>query len=54
MLWRWALRELQRSWKISAMFVLNLSLGLTGFVALEAYKTALQDHVRTNRLQIHY
>lgn len=52
MLWRWALRELRRSWKISSFFVLNLSLGLTGFIALEAYKAALQNHVEENRLEI--
>lgn len=52
MLWHWALRELRRSWKISAFFILNLSLGLTGFIALEAYKTALQNHVQENRLEI--
>ncbi|MBX3034519.1 MAG: FtsX-like permease family protein [Bdellovibrionaceae bacterium] len=51
-LFRWALRELRRSWRMSLFFVLNLSLGLTGFIALEAYKTALENHLRSNRQQI--
>jgi putative ABC transport system permease protein len=52
MLLRWALRELGRSWRMSLFFVLNLSLGLTGFIVLEAYKNALQDYVQLNRQKI--
>lgn len=52
MLFRWAVRELRRGWRSALFFVLNLSLGLTGFIALEAYKDALRDHVDANRQQI--
>lgn len=52
MLFRWALRELRRDWKISLFFVLNLSLGLTGFIALEAYKEAIARHLEQNRREI--
>lgn len=52
MLLRWSLRELARSWRLSLFFVLNLSLGLTGFIALEAYKNALQSHIQENRKNI--
>lgn len=52
MLFRWALRELRRDWKISLFFVLNLSLGLTGFIALEAYKEAIARHLEANRREI--
>ncbi|MBX3040821.1 MAG: FtsX-like permease family protein [Bdellovibrionaceae bacterium] len=52
MLFRWAVRELLRSWRISLFFIMNLSLGLTGFIALESYKNALENQVRENRLEI--
>lgn len=52
MLLRWAFREIFRSWRISLFFILNLSLGLTGFIALESYKNALQTQIRENRLEI--
>lgn len=52
MLLRWALRELRRSWKTTVFFVLNLSLGLIGFISLEAYKTALQLHISQNRQEL--
>lgn len=52
MLWRWALRDLRRSWRSALFFVLNLSLGLAGFISIEAYKGALYDHLQSNRRQI--
>lgn len=52
MLWRWALRDLRRSWRSAIFFALNLSLGLAGFISIEAYKSALRDHLESNRRQI--
>lgn len=49
---RWALRELWRNKRISAFFILNMALGLTGFIAIESYKSALQTHLQENKKQI--
>ncbi len=44
MLWlRLAWREIQKHRKFAIFFVLNLSLGITGFVALDAYRGAMED-----------
>jgi len=45
---RWVYRELLRSWKFGLFFIFNLSLGLTGYVSLEAFKTSLQDTLASN------
>lgn len=45
---RWIRRELLRSWKFGLFFIFNLSLGLTGYVSLEAFKVSLQDTLAAN------
>jgi len=52
MLLRLALRELKRSWKFGIFFVINLSLGLTGYVSLEAFNEALRNQIRQNAKSI--
>lgn len=45
---RIAWRELRRSWRFGLFFIFNLSLGLTGFVSLEAFKAAIQKNIESN------
>jgi putative ABC transport system permease protein len=45
---KWVRRELFRSWKFGIFFIFNLSLGLTGYVSLEAFKVSLQDRMNQN------
>ncbi len=51
-IWRWAAREIRNQMKFSLFFVLNLSIGLMGFLCLDAFKTSLnqsfQDNARAN------
>lgn len=48
MLLKWVVRELLRNWKFSLFFIFNLSLGLSGYVALEGFKTSLQEKMNQN------
>ncbi len=48
MLFRWALREIIHNWKVSLVFILNLSLGLTGFVTLDAFNATLKTSLNDN------
>lgn len=52
MLFRLALRELRRSWRFGVFFIFNLSLGLTGFVALQAFNSALNAQIKANAKSI--
>lgn len=52
MLFRLALRELRRSWRFGLFFIFNLSLGLTGFVALQAFNSALSAQIEANAKSI--
>lgn len=52
MIFKFAIRDLVRHWRFSLFFVFNLAIGLTGFVTLETFKNALQDHLNTNAKQI--
>lgn len=52
MLLRLAVRELLRSWHFGVFFIFNLSLGLTGFVALQAFNGALNEEIKTNAKSI--
>lgn len=49
---RWIRRELLRSWKFGLFFIFNLSLGLTGYVSLEAFKVSLQNTLSQNSKEI--
>nr|WP_295906154.1 FtsX-like permease family protein [uncultured Bdellovibrio sp.] len=52
MLLRLAVRELLRSWRFGLFFIFNLSLGLTGFVSLQAFNTALESQIKANAKSI--
>lgn len=52
MLFKLAFRELFRSWRFGLFFIFNLSLGLTGFVSLEAFNTALEQQIQANAKSI--
>lgn len=52
MLFRLAVRELLRSWRFGLFFIFNLSLGLTGFVSLQAFNTALEKEITANAKSI--
>ena len=47
-LWRLAWRELKRSWRFGLFFIFNLSLGLTGFLSLQAFNEALTNEIQSN------
>ncbi|AHI04756.1 ABC-type transport system, permease component [Bdellovibrio bacteriovorus W] len=52
MILKLALRELFRSWRFGLFFIFNLSLGLTGFVTLEAFNSALKQQIEINAKEI--
>ena len=52
MLLRLAIRELLRSWRFGLFFVFNLSLGLTGFVSLQAFNGSVQNELKKNAKSI--
>lgn len=52
MLFKIACRELLRSWRFGLFFIFNLSLGLTGFVSLEAFNEALEAQIQANAKSI--
>lgn len=45
---RWIFRELRNNRRFSLIFILNLSLGLTGFLCLESFKTSLNSALKVN------
>ena len=52
MILKWAWREIFRGWRLSLFFVLNISLGLTGYISIEAFKGSLQNYLAANSKQI--
>lgn len=53
MLWlRLAIRELRRDSGFSLFFILNLSIGLVGFIALNSFNNSLQLHIKNNLKEI--
>ncbi|MEK2689715.1 ABC transporter permease [Bdellovibrio sp. GT3] len=52
MIFKLAIRELVRSWRFGLFFIFNLSLGLTGFVSLQAFNVTLQDELQKNAKNI--
>lgn len=48
MILRWTLRELRNQSRLVLFFILNLSLGLSGFVALNAFRQSLEASLRAN------
>ncbi len=45
---RLALKEIRNNARFSLFFILNLSLGLIGFIALDSFKTSIQQHLENN------
>lgn len=45
---KWSLRELKNQKRWSIFFILNISIGLTGFIGLDAFKSSLQKNFRDN------
>ncbi len=48
MTFKWALREIRNQIKFSFFFVFNLSIGLIGFLCLDAFKTSLDQTFQQN------
>ena len=49
MLWlRLAWKEISNNYKFSLFFVLNLSIGLIGFIALDSFKHSIEQHLTNN------
>ncbi len=47
-IWTWAVREIRNQMKFSIFFVLNLSIGLMGFLCLDAFKSSLDQAFQAN------
>ncbi|MCE3009548.1 MAG: ABC transporter permease [Proteobacteria bacterium] len=45
---RWIFRELRNNKRFSAFFILNLALGLTGFLCLDAFKSSMDAALQAN------
>ncbi|MDR2212220.1 MAG: hypothetical protein LBE21_01140 [Pseudomonadales bacterium] len=53
MLWlKLAWKEIRNNFKFSLFFVLNLSIGLIGFIALDSFKQSIDEHLRNNSKSI--
>ncbi len=53
MLWiRLAWKEITNNYKFSLFFVLNLSIGLIGFIALDSFKQSIDLHLQNNSKSI--
>ena len=49
MLWlKLAWKEIRNNFKFSLFFVLNLSIGLIGFIALDSFKQSIDEHLANN------
>src|SRR5688572_1009068 len=49
MLWlQLAWKEITNNYKFSLFFVLNLSIGLVGFIALDSFKQSIDQHLQNN------
>lgn len=53
MLWlQLALKEISNNFKFSLFFVLNLGIGLIGFIALDSFKSSIDEHLENNSKSI--
>lgn len=53
MLWlRLAIKELLRNRRFSLFFILNLSIGLVGFIALNSFNNSIETHLKNNLKEI--
>lgn len=49
MLWfRLAVREIHNNFRFSLFFILNLGIGLVGFIALDSFRTSIDQHLSNN------
>ncbi len=49
MLWlKLAYKEITNNFRFSLFFILNLSIGLIGFIALDSFKNSIDDHLNNN------
>ena len=49
MLWlQLAIKEIRNNFKFSIFFVLNLGIGLIGFIALDSFKSSIDQHLENN------
>ena len=47
MIFKWAFREIKNNPRFSLFFILNLTLGLVGFLSIDAFKTSIQQELKT-------
>jgi putative ABC transport system permease protein len=53
MLWlQLAIKEIRNNFKFSIFFVLNLGIGLIGFIALDSFKNSIDEHLVNNSKSI--
>ena len=53
MLWiQLAIKEISNNYKFSIFFILNLSIGLIGFIALDSFKNSIDQHLDNNSKSI--
>ncbi|MBT6042359.1 MAG: hypothetical protein HOH14_02565 [Gammaproteobacteria bacterium] len=53
MLWlHLAIKEITNNFKFSIFFMLNLSIGLIGFIALDSFKSSIDQHLQNNSKSI--
>ncbi len=53
MLWiQLALKEITNNYRFSLFFVLNLGIGLIGFIALDSFKSSIDQHLENNSKSI--
>ncbi|MFZ4403692.1 MAG: ABC transporter permease [Pseudobdellovibrionaceae bacterium] len=50
--YKWIWQDLSRHWGWTLFFIINLTLGLSGFVAVEAYRSAIENHLKSNAKNI--
>ena len=48
----WTARELRNNIRLSVLFVVNLTIGLVGFVVLDSFKTSLKNELDINSKSI--
>lgn len=53
MLWlQLAIKEITNNFKFSLFFILNLGIGLIGFIALDSFKSSIDEHLENNSKSI--
>lgn len=52
MLLRFAFKDIFRHWRFSLFFVLNLTIGLSGFITIETFKDGLESYLKNNAREI--